>query len=96
MTTDSMVEKMARAIGEHYDGYCDPVATPNTWASAMGAARAALKVMREPTERVVEAMQTEVNLLDNPDPPNAVEFLARQEVLDIWSAAIDAALKEGE
>lgn len=42
----AVVEAMTRAIGEHYDGYVDPVDTPFCWQSAAIAARAALAAYR--------------------------------------------------
>ncbi len=61
-------------------------------------ARAAIEAMREPTEAIVEAVQTEVDIWPehNPKPaPNFVQFVSRDEAVGIWQAGIDAALAEG-
>lgn len=50
-----MIEHVARAIGESLYGLCDPRETPNTWAQAVSAARAAIEAMREPTEAMCQA-----------------------------------------
>lgn len=47
-----MLDRVARAIGESYDGYADPVETPNNWARAVGAARAAIEAMRPELEQL--------------------------------------------
>lgn len=43
--TPELVEKVARIIGAIYDGYADPIETPNNWARAETAARAAIQAM---------------------------------------------------
>ncbi|MEQ9634588.1 MAG: hypothetical protein RLW68_00740 [Devosia marina] len=56
-------------------------------------ARAALEAMREPTLDMIEAGQEQNNLLpDDRDPPNAFEFLSRDEMTNAWQAMIEAAL----
>jgi hypothetical protein len=49
------LEQVARAIAEIYDGYADPVETPNNWARAISAARAAIESMLEPTRAMEDA-----------------------------------------
>lgn len=42
---------MVKAVGESYDGYCDPEVTPNNWARAAAAVSAALAaLLAGPTE----------------------------------------------
>lgn len=45
--SDSLAEKVARAIAENYDGYADPVETPQSWARAISAAHDAMAVIRD-------------------------------------------------
>ena len=51
----TMLEKAARAIGEHYDGYVDPNDTPGSYARALDAARAVLAAIRGPDEAMLSA-----------------------------------------
>lgn len=44
---------------------------------------------REPTLDMLGAGQVQVNLLKEPNPTNAFEFLSREEVDEIWRAMID-------
>jgi hypothetical protein len=46
----TMLEKMATAIGSHLYGYVSADDTPNTWATSVSAARAALEAIREVDE----------------------------------------------
>ena len=104
MTTPSKLEQVARAImcaRPESDGVClvtdwqaEAECNPNV-ATALSQARAAIAAMELPTEEMVDQGQNEVNLLgDDPDPPNAFEFLSCVEIASIWSAMIRAALKE--
>lgn len=52
-----MIERVARAIGDSYDGDVNPVDTPNSWARALSAARAAIEAMREPTPQMRAAVR---------------------------------------
>ena len=44
---EQLIERMARAIGEHMFGWVDPDDTPHTWGHALGAAHVALRAMSE-------------------------------------------------
>ena len=90
--SDSMVERVARTIGEYYDGLTDPVATPENWARALGAARAAIAAMREPTAE----MQRKWNMVTD-------EHTGFQEACPLcgghlhgWRIMIDAALSSSD
>lgn len=98
------VEKVARAIYE-LDASNRGCAvdwsefewTPNMRKAFFPMARAALQALREPSEGMVEAIQTEVDIFpeDQPRPsPNYVQFISRDEAVAIWHAGIDAALSE--
>jgi hypothetical protein len=52
----------------------------------------------EPTEEIIVAVQTEVDIWpkDKPKPaPNAVEFVSRDEAKAIWAAGLAAAKRVG-
>jgi len=103
MTTDSMVEKMARAIARGLGYEWDTLyASKGEWTKDRGsrhdinvpykpdfidAARAALEAMREPTVHQTYAMHEVVRYDKDGDVANCAEM---------FTAAIDAALKEGE
>lgn len=55
-----MIERVARVIGASYDGEADPVLTPNNWARAVEAARAAIDAMREPSKEMLLAAETPI------------------------------------
>lgn len=57
------------------------------------AIRAALTVLREPPEAVVEAGQKENNLSEYSDIPGHFEFLSRDEMTAAWQAMVDELLK---
>ena len=85
-----LIEKMARAIGEVYDGYADPVDTPSNYGRAKSATIAALKAMREPSEAMMKAGVTAFVQFNS-------DYATKQEaVADILQAVIDAAIKEAE
>lgn len=96
MTTDSMVEKMARAIARGDLGPDIPVDMDAHMRHVRehyhALARAALEAMREPTEGMVEAA---IRLYRH---GNTEQFnnIMRDTVREYFAAAIDAALKEGE
>lgn len=59
-------------------------------------ARAAIEALREPSDAVIDAVQTEVDIWpdDAPKPsPHHVVLVSREEAEAIWRAGIDAALK---
>ena len=78
----TMLEKLATAIGSHLYGYVNPDDTPNTWATSVDVARAALEAIRVPSAVVAYAATG--------DGWNHVEggFDA------LWQSAIDAILNE--
>ena len=45
---------LARAIGCAYDGYADPVDTPNNWARAITAADEVLETLMWPTNEMLK------------------------------------------
>jgi len=51
----SKLEELARIIGAIYDGYVDPIDTPNRYQVAEDTARAVLTALRIPDEGMVEA-----------------------------------------
>ena len=80
-----MKARVAKAIGDYYDGYISPEDTPNSWARAMAAAELAIEAMREPTKEMLESGAGEVWLFDpDVDGPNA-------KAGDVWRAMIDEA-----
>lgn len=86
-----MVERVARIIGDHYDGHADPVETPNNWTSAMQAARAAVEAMREPTEAQLDRFVSRA-LCVSVSGQGGWSKYAR----DQWQTMIDAALAPTE
>jgi hypothetical protein len=52
---DEKREKVARAIGEVYDGSADPVEFPNNWARAIEAADAAIAAYEAAQWRTIES-----------------------------------------
>lgn len=83
-----MLDRVAKAIGDHLYGYVDPKDTPNSWPKALGAARAAIEAMRDPTDAMKEAAYTHVEMDDRWMIEDDKDW-ARS-----WKGAIDAALKE--
>lgn len=83
----SMREKIARALQAN--------GAEGSWTDLLSDADAALDALLEPTEGMVEDGQVEVNLLENPEPPNAFKFLSNDEVVLIWQAMVRAA-QEGK
>jgi hypothetical protein len=53
---NQMVERVAKAIGDHFYADVRPDTTPELWASCLDAARAAIEAMREPTAEMVAAV----------------------------------------
>lgn len=102
------VERVARALsdGGHLGvslAFTEPMASDTETIRkcrvvdterALRAARAAIEALRIPSEAMVEAGQKTNNLLKEPDPPNAFEFLSRDEMTEAWEAMIDQALKD--
>jgi hypothetical protein len=76
-----MIDRVARAIGEAYDGLADPELTPDNWARAVEAARSAIEAMREPTE----AMKDAYYKFD--------ERFSSYPAQDCWETMLDEALK---
>lgn len=54
MTSQSMRDRLIRAVGDYYDGYADPVDTPSNWRRAEGAVEALIAVLREPDDGMVD------------------------------------------
>ena len=54
-----MIKEVAKAIGDTVYGYVDENDTPNTWATSMEMARAAIEAMMMPTEAMVSAVTDE-------------------------------------
>lgn len=102
MAEQTIVERVARALcrqtcyAQNSGGGCDAC---TFYLQHEVESRAAIEAMRlecDPFCPVVEAIQTEVDIWpeDRPRPaPNFVQFLSREEAVDIWNAGIDAALK---
>lgn len=55
MAMSTMLEKLAKALGERMYGYVDPHDTPSTWRASMDLAREALITIRVPTEEMAQA-----------------------------------------
>jgi hypothetical protein len=107
--TDTMRDRVARAIYMSWDasGTADlnwdeikqaakpgEGSKPNqSYLFAMRQADAAIEAMREPTDRMLDAGQPQVNLSLE---PGEFEFLAIDEVERIFTAMIDAAISEGK
>lgn len=60
---DELIEKVARVLGAAYDGYADPVETPNNWANAEQAARDVIPIVLEEAAKVavLEAHRNKAN-----------------------------------
>lgn len=84
-----LLERVARAIGEAYDGYADPVDTPNNWKAAIHAARLAVEAMREPSPEMTKAPHHEADACD-------AQYQRDDAFAEAWRAMIDAALAEGQ
>lgn len=52
---ESALDRLARVLGEHYDGSADPIDTPNNFARARGGIVAVLTAMRDPTPDMRDA-----------------------------------------
>lgn len=59
---ESALDRLARVLGEHYDGSADPIDTPNNFARARGGIVAVLTAMRDPTSEAIDYLG-----LINPD-----------------------------
>jgi len=82
----SMVEKVARAIYEEMD-LSDSLALPE----AERYARAAIQAMREMTPGMIDASSYATTIGDEGVYRIGID---KQGALEVWEAAIDAALKE--
>lgn len=95
----SMLERVGTRVLDHLDKPLSTMDLGERGLLALAIARAAIEAMRlecDPFCPVVEAIQTEVDIWpeDRPRPaPNFVQFLSREEAVDIWNAGIAAALK---
>lgn len=78
--TDTMLERMAKAIGGSLYGGIDPIIAPNTWACAMKAAKDALLAIREPTSKARLA--------------GGDAWRHTGSLEDVWQAVIDHILNE--
>ena len=88
------IDRVAKAIGDDLYGYCDPKDTPNTWQVAVGAARAAVAAMREPSDGMFMRGS-------NAEPYNRKQNgrmrgrrIGDMPARDCWRLMIDAALEE--
>lgn len=81
MSDETMVERVARAIGKTYSRQAQ------TFDGWLPHARAAIAAMREPTEGMIKAAR---------DPRTANGSPVSKGVHDTWQAMIDAALAEKE
>lgn len=88
MTTETMIERMARSIGDVVYGYVDQDDTATTWLSSLSAARAALQVLKEPTEAMVDVSYGTVGEIYSDGVTKAYGCSA------VFIAMIDAALQE--
>lgn len=81
---NKMIERVAKNIGDNLYGYCDKNDTPNTWETAVGLARSAIKAMREPTEEMIKAGEL-----------IGVEYgyISDHDHKSIWQRQIDEILK---
>jgi len=82
-TAETMLERVAIAIGETISGYLDPADAPIVWDLSMIAARAAIAAMAGPTDAMVLAAKEDT-----------YEPAWPEEARAIWSAMIQAALAE--
>ena len=78
-----MVEKVARALAERNNDYCERGLLQ--WPAYEDDARAAIAALREPTPEMVDAGLYEVNFIET----NSTH------VRNAWGAMIDAALTRG-
>lgn len=93
--TPSMVERVARALHEKLHPSKTPWdVAPESWReSYRKQARAAIEAMREPMEYMLMSMYCAPEVHQIGDNPKEV---ARYKYEKKYTAAIDAALKEGE
>jgi hypothetical protein len=93
----SMVEKVARAIYEEDDVWSAAFPWPNMPSSDQSAdnyrriARAAIQAMREMTPGMIDASSYATTIGDEGVYRIGID---KQGALEVWEAAIDAALKE--
>jgi hypothetical protein len=86
MNDESMKEILARIIGEMYDGYADPVDTPNNWARALHAADEVLEAFINPTTAMIQRGAVEVEE-DHASP--------QSKAYDVFGVMVQAA-KDGK
>jgi hypothetical protein len=84
---DELIEDMARAIGKELYGHCTPEDTPNTWAMATAAARAALAAIHARGDRVVPGVATQGMIQAIPYLPDRLDPDA---TLDTFTAMLSA------
>lgn len=77
---ESMIERVARAIDEHFD--------PHNDGTRYDAARAIIQALREPSDAMLEG------LYDDPIWDYKDSYIGKQQVIDMWEHMIDAALNE--
>lgn len=80
---DEMIARMARAIAETYESEIPPL--ERSMGKAVQAAKAAIRVMREPTERMIIAAVVQTNRFRKSKGQHAG---------DCWQSMIDGALRE--
>jgi hypothetical protein len=61
------------------------------WQTYVWQASAAIEVMREPTQGMVGSVDVEIHRAGN-DETNITSELSDKEIIEVWSAMIDAAL----
>lgn len=86
---NEMLQTVAKAIGDALYGYCDPVETPNTWADAICAARAAIESMREPNDQMIATI---VGFEADEDSTTA-NLITSHTGREVWRTMIDVALE---
>jgi hypothetical protein len=55
-----MRDRIAKVIGDYYDGYVSKDDTPNSWERATSAADLVLAEMREPTVAMLDKVQYDI------------------------------------
>jgi hypothetical protein len=87
-----MIERVARAIEQSFFGSpLRPETSAELRETVLETARAAIEVMREPTEAMVEAMEGSDFESWSPEPGEGRDSINLDEA---WRAGVDAALKD--
>ena len=89
------IERAARALGEVYDGFADPVETPQNWARAVDGVRAVIAAICQPSEVMRNAVDKAIEGRQLQQAISIQGYLSDDEADVFVERLFNAMLEEG-